>query len=482
MIIRGEISSIDDESITIKYEENCLKLTIENKKEQKERFSQNDRIIASIPDCDPKSNKIEATKFYKDPFKYIGDLKKDAYCDIAAVCTGFKPLIKTKGTDSLFSVDLRDQTGCIELKVFLKEEEFAKYTEENGGEDPFQRGNILLARNVKLGFNEKIAVIMKPCVIERIIEKKENKPVENLIYGYLSNLFKNTNAFPQICSQKMKKIEELVDMSFFNLLGKVIRIDYDSVPSICVTDFTCNSKIQRLGGTFPNNMVVMVKLFGQHGDFLKNISVGRYYLFVNIRVHSFCSVLEAYMHDFLPGDVILIENENILSDIKSRENAFYEKSKTRNGKTGVKLEKIETNKIEQGCTKTDNSIREQNTFNLQISNWDNKAELKRKHRLEPTPIHMISTGLYYTECLIIDMVFSEESENMHSLLTIIESDREYDVVAKRNLTKKIKEDKRIRVGCEYRCLVMKTQQKGLFMIDVFVDEEEYDSFLDSYFK
>ncbi|KAM0681079.1 hypothetical protein GINT2_000864 [Glugoides intestinalis] len=490
MIVRGEIQSVSDKKISVDCAGTILEIFLEVSNVTLDNIREKDRVIAALEHLSmlPKSTvTISCTQndlIYKDHFRYISDIKKDVYSDIIAVCTEFKPLIKTKGTDSLFSLNLLDHSGCIELKVFIKAEHFPKFISENENKDPFKPGNILLIRNVKRILDGKIAVIQKPCIIQELHARNCSSPTETLVFKFLTNLYKTSSYSTTFYSQKFKRIEELSDMSFFNIIGKVIHCNAECVPSVCITDFTNNQKIQRIENSFPNDMALLIKLFGQHADLYDRVTPGRYYLFKNIRMHVFGVFLEAYMHDSLEGDIVPIDDENLLGDLLNREEAFHRENIAGSSALNdiVKKEpKDEEYKDKQNKNKALQGDKSPCTGNGEERHI--KEGLDESHKIPIIPIHkMTVSGIYLCLCLIIDMIHFLDTREIHSILSVIESGKEYKIKTKSNLSKKIVEEKKISIGYELKCLVMKTRLGNLFMVDIFADESEYKNFLDFYFK
>lgn len=482
MIVRGEIQSVSDRKISVDCDGTILELLFEASNTTLDNLREKDKIVIELGHLSmlPKSTAtLNCTKddlIFKDHFRYITDIKKDVYCDIIAVCTAFKPLIKTKGTDSLFSLDLFDHTGSIELKVFIKAELFPKFWNENENKDPFKPGNILLIRNVKRILDGKIAVIQKPCIIQELHKKNCSSPAETLIFKFLTNLYKASSFSTALYSHKTKRIEELADMSFFNIIGKAIHCSPECVPSICITDFTSNKKIQRMESPFPNNMTLVIKLFGQHADLYDRVTEGRYYMFKNIRMHSFGACLEAYMHDSLEGDVVPINDENLLEDLLNREEAFHRENMAVSSVLNALVTKDQKNGEYKGNENKDKSTKNKKEVHI-------KEYLDESQKIPIVSIDKMSvSGIYLCLCLIIDIIHFLDTREIHSILSVIESGKEYKIKTKSNLSKKIVEEKKISIGYELKCLVMKTRLGNLFMVDIFADESEYQNFLDFYFK
>lgn len=455
MIVLGEIKNCSFEKIEIKTKETLFE--IQNKLNST-KFNINDNVILQLSDNFQMENyknqsidflTVDNTKITRIPFNYISQIKQNQYCDLIAICTDFKDLIKTKGTDFLFSLNLLDHTGKIELKVFTDEKSFKTLT--NNGKETFKKGDILLIRNIKICSNGKYAVVSKPCVISKV--KEGESITEDLILSYLKSIWQTKSISS---SQKLKSICDIKDRSFFNIIGKVIRCDYEKIPSVCITDYTVNSLVKEESGTFPNNMVLIIKLFGTHSSHLKKVVIGEYYLFENIRIHSFNIVLEAYMHDNLPGNVVLIkENENfsnyktVVDKIKQNENQYYSNIK----KTEVNVDSSEN---------TEN----RNSFDIRT-----------------VSIHCIDDpGVFLCCCLIEDISHSLNKDDLSSIVTVIDSGRIYKIQMKRNLTKKIIENNEIVLKKEYKCLVLKTTENMLFLVDIFLTNEEYLNFVAFYNK
>ncbi|ELA41346.1 uncharacterized protein VICG_01586 [Vittaforma corneae ATCC 50505] len=485
MIILGEVQNCSSEKVAIRTQEGSFELS--GGEVDHGQLGQNDRVVVSVPHISHFSqlSKIEYTKGVKiarNPFKYISDLRKDQYCDVVAVCTDYKPLVKTKGTDHLFSLCLLDQTGSVELKVFIDEKSFREMAED--ASEPFRKGDVLLVRNIKQGFSERVAVVSKPCLIYKVTgyeaaDSAENSGqelgsfVEHAIARFLASCYRSTSFS---ASSKMKSIRDLRDRSFFNILGKVIHCEYDQVPSVSITDFTASPMVERGYGAFPNNMVLTIKLFGQHSSLLKRIAVGKHCLFVNIRMHSFDTVLEAYMHDNLSGDVVPVDSENELGEIKAREQEYYSSLHKSSQTQDTDNSDADADRKQPNADMSGDSC-------LSASAADGTAPVEPHRPLDIpiVPIHHIGEpGIFLCSCLIGDISYSPQ--NLHSIVTVVDSGREYQTRAKKTLTRKIAESDKIAAGSEFKCLVLKTAADVLFLVDVFVDEQEYRGFLEFYHR
>lgn len=498
MIVLGEVQSCSSEGVAIKTQEGCFELLHGKDGAGCSQFGTGDRIVLSIPHICHFSqlSNIEyarSMKIARNPYRYISDLRRDRYCDLIAVCTDYRPLVKTRGTDHLFSLSLLDQTGSVELKVFIDEKSFHEMAGD--AREPFRRGDVLLIRNIKQGFSEHIAVISKPCLIHKIPDsagstESRGDPgqggmldvsfAEGAIAQFLRGCYASSSLF---APSKMRSIRDLSDRSFFNILGKVLHCEYDQVPAVSITDFTASPLVERGYGAFPNNMVLVIRLFGQHSSLLKRVAVGRYCLFANIRMHSFGTVLEAYMHDSLPGDAIPVDSECELREVKAREHEYYLNLHAGDGAMGACREG-EAGRHTLGREGPDTSgCGSLSAPAASGTRPRGPAERRQPVDIPVVPIHHIEeSGIFLCSCRIDSISHSLGSQDPHSTVTVTDSGRTYQVRTKRNLTAKMAETDKIAAGSEFRCLVLKTPANALFLVDIFVDEQEYANFLEFYHR
>lgn len=450
MILRGEVKSTNNEKILIEHINGKLEILMESKTDKNKEFKTEERVVVDIPDdiyktCYSSKTELNTIKYTsdihieKDPFRYISELRKDKYSTVMAVCTSFRSLTSTKGTDSLFSVNIKDHTGSIEVKVFIKEEEYYRFIEEYNDSNPYKPGDILIFRSIKKSNNENFAVIAKPCVINRV----DNSTVQQLIMKHLNMIYESKTPDSILNTKKMRLIKDLSDRCFFDILGKVIYFnDTEKIPTICITDYTKNPQIQECASNFPNNMVLVIKLFGHHSLMIEKIKIERYYIFKNIRIHLTNNVLEAYMHDYLDGDIIEVKDQPILEEIKKREEIYQNKNKAEN---------------------------KYNTREKQIG--IEFAEISE----------MVHPGIYLCKCLITDVTRSSDTGFFQ--IEIAESDKTYIMHTKSCLSKKIEVNQdKVEAGALFKTLVMKADSGEFYLIDLFLDDKEYDEFLEFYHK
>jgi hypothetical protein len=215
MILRGKV-----------LQRECLKMLIESKEmhiliifdtqEQLALFSDYEKVLIVFPEDNLKvvdDGKIlhysDKVQIFKDTYKRISDLTTKKYLDIVAVVTKYKSLVKTKGSDYLFSLVLADDSGFIELKVFLNIEEYYALSEDKV--NPFSAGDCVVVKNIKALYNKREAIIFKPCEIRKITNETENI--------YELNLFKYLNLLNINPKEDLKNQRKI-------LLLKTSRIEY----------------------------------------------------------------------------------------------------------------------------------------------------------------------------------------------------------------------------------------------------------------
>lgn len=507
----------------------------------------------------------ESIKIYKETYDCINALRQDKYTNIIAFCGGFKPLIKTKGTDSLFSLILKDQTGTVDLKVFIKENDFKMFNAiGDSNKIEFNVGDILCLQNVKLGKNSSTALIHRACDIRKILRYKncvDNKMYENYVAQYLDSYFK-VNLIQDICdSPKTIRIEQIREKLFFNILAKVLHMDNDIFPTICITDFTmsplnCNTKsegdcnivdgnrsdvptnntLKTNDGNlvFPNGMVLVLKLFGKHIDLFKKIKKNVYYLFMNIRIHSFAPCMEAYMHDSLEGNIIPVKDRKFLKEIQSRENTFYNsKDSLRNQITEDKLNDVKKDDIcnnrnfENSAKTQEISILEQENslnsgknhevdnklqkFNINktgeesnicavksdscqnstkklclTDTVDQDCSVRRPDECSKDAISLsklkqiMLPGIYLSKCLIRDFVTFGTDSGRFANIIVEEDASTFTLISKLKLTQKLLDLQNQFLNREFKCLVLRNSDKKFFMVDLFFNDEQFSTFENFY--
>lgn len=487
MIVLGEIQSYGKRRMKIITHKGSVEVMFREEELVPIPFSLGDRILLHAPHVE--GNKIEYTKSIKisgTPLKTISEIRKEKYCDVIALCNEYRTLVKTKGTDFLFSLVLNDHTGTVELKVFTDQAHYNSVIESNKGE-PFKRGDVLLIRNIKTGGSSTTAVTTKPFSITKLTSC-DAVPAKSKDLGFvewataqfiIENCTKSSTlpiltkkTHPSFGSGKIKKISEITDRSFFNIIGKVIHCDSSQGPTISITDFTESELIEPGLGPFPCNMALIIRLFGQHLTHLKKVKVGGYYMFENIRIHTFSNVLEAYMHDNLAGDVIPITDEALISDIKSREAIFHRPLRENS-------EVVENNPIidwQPPCNVVGSDRKCNDTT-------ENELTVCRSHSKDAgftipiTPIHLINTsGLFLSICLLKKIEYQPDAHSGQSFVTLINCEREYRLETKTMLHQKLIA-KKMNLGKEYRCLVMMSEGT-FYLAEIFAKNSEYSMFLE----
>jgi len=507
----------------------------------------------------------ESITIYKETYDCINALRQDKYTNIIAFCGGFKPLIKTKGTDSLFSLILKDQTGTVDLKVFIKENDFKMFNAiGDSNKIEFNVGDILCLQNVKLGRNSSTALIHRACDIRKILRYKncaDNKIYENHVAQYLDSYFK-TNLIHDICSSpKTIRIDQVREKLFFNILAKVLHMDNDIFPTICMTDFTMsslsyntkpeddcnivdgnrsdvttNNTLKTNDGSlvFPNGMVLVLKLFGKHIELFKKIKKNEYYLFMNIRIHSFAPCMEAYMHDSLEGNIIPVKDRKFLGEIQSRENAFYNSKDSirsqiredklndvkkddicknrsfensikaqeitiseqenslnsgKNHEINGKLQKFNINKTGEGssigATKSDSC--QGSTKKLCVADTvDQNCSVRRPDECPKDAISLsklkqiMLPGIYLSKCLIRDFVTFGTDSGRFANIVVEEDASIFTLTSKLKLTQKLLDLQNQFLNQEFKCLVLRNSDKKFFMVDLFFNDEQFSIFENFY--
>lgn len=565
ILYRGEITSKHSSILSVKtYKENVKILFNCEDSESKSyfnKFNVNDRIVIHCTNesliirenkdfqnekdnCGTISDNTAETddlmlkfaqdiKIVKDPFKNISDLQKDKYSDIIAVCSKFKSLISTKGTDFVFSLDLVDLSDTIELKVFTSKSEFEDFVTQANSKEPFSTGDILLIRNVKRSARDSLALAYKPCLINKIknFDDLTNSSlfVQNAIAKLLNESLKSKIASKSFIVRKTLQIKDLKDHSFFNIIGKVISCDYDVVPSIKITDFTFNQSIDDHSKIFPNSMVLLIKLFGQHSYLTEKITIGGYFQFSNIRCRFFSPIITAYMHDSLEGDVIAIPEDRIPLEIQENERKYNEMNNcshrklfkpndnirqedlplktSNNSSITSEIKTANDTVLKENCTNNIEKVKEtqsnkndlessktivctevlnqdldnendQTVQNTEISESDISkylTTLKIREIIEP--------GIYLSTCYLSEIRhFATDIKNLYSILYIKEDEKEYLLKTKRSLTKKMMINDKICVGNKFKCLVLLLGTGEFFMIDIFTNKQEYQEFIAFYLQ
>lgn len=467
MILRGDIQQIENAVMSIRSLDILYNIVFPKHHLQfLQTFDPGDRVLICIPRALLDSETIEYdedSRMFRDTFKYISDLRQDRYSDIIVLCSSFRPPVPTRGTDSMFSLGLEDHSGSIELKSFIKRPDFEKFVTPGGNEDTaFIPGDVLLLRNVKRGKFGNVAIIYKTCEITTIEGNHGSKRYEDLVAEFLRI---QTTRRKLLC-KKTKKIEQIRDRSFFNVLGKVLYCDFDTIPTIGITDFTLSSA-EPCTGRLSTSEVLIVKMFGRHAELCSRIHLNKHYLFVNIRIHSFIPGLEAYMHDSLEGDVIPIDSQELLKEILSAE------------RNRIPVDK-DANKLQSGSDSVDNgadcSLGICSKSECRIS----EAHLTCKEQLGVAKLAQIrAPGIFLSNCLVKRVEFLESGEGMISRITV-EEHRTYTLDVKQKLTVKLLNEKNRLENKKYKCLVLRTASGQLFMVDLFFNDAEYRNFENFY--
>lgn len=519
MLERGEIEDKDLNRLYVNTFKSKIKIVFDIEENihvtEFNRFNKGDRIIIHSIDTHDNltTNRKESgitlieikfnrnIKITKDPFKYISDLRKDKYNDIIAACTRSKSLIQTKGTDYVFSLDLIDFSGAIELKVFTTQEEFQSFIDDTTSKEPFSSGDILLIRNVKMSNRDSVALIYKPCLISKIKNSDDlSDPsifVQRAIAKILNEKFRQNFISKNIISKKNLQIKDLKDHCFFNILGKVLSCDYDINPSIKITDFTSNPNISDSSSNFPNSMILVIKLFGQHSYLVDRITVGGYFYFSNIRCKSFSPFIVAFMHDSLEGDIISVSSEDLLKDIKESE-TVYDEMKSKGNYHSCEIQNssllldIEMNStlpnIENELLETSKSVENESNELLETSKPIENTELENKsleceisNYLPTLKIKNIKLpGVYLSYCFLTEIWHSPDLSNLYSILKVKEEEKDYRFKTKKNLTKKMLLNDKITIGKMFKCLVLLVGTGEFFMIDIFYDDQDFKNFVSFY--
>jgi hypothetical protein len=486
MILRGDIQQVENGVMTVQSLDTLHTIAFpEHHWKALQPFSQGDRVLIYLPGTPPVSRTAEyseESRIFRDTFRYISDLRRDKYSDIIVLCTNFKPLVPTKGTDSLFSLGLQDHSGSIELKSFIRESDFRKFVAPEGGA-VFSPGDILLLRNVKRGKLDNVAMIYKTCEITRMesihMLDDEKRVYENLVAQSLSTDLVTQLVERKLLSPKTKRVEQVRDRSFFNVLGKVLYCDFDATPTVCITDFTTNTTAEPGTGLPPGNAILAIKLFGHHASLSTRIQLNRYYLFMNIRIHSFSPGLEAYMHDSLEGDVIPVESQELLSGILEAErcgsatgpaeSTSLDRNSSDAGLQDCLLESCGRDNEESGDLRS--GVPDVPSTSKQADACCEEREVLGVAKLS----QIKAPGIFLCNCLIRAIEFLESAEGVVSRITVEEHSTLYDLAAKQKLTTKLLRGKSMLENRKCKFLVLRTGNR-LFMVDLFANEIEYRNF------
>jgi len=508
MIVLGEVQSYSRKRMKIATYNGAVEILFNEGEAAAIPYAVGDKVVLDAPCARPGAqiDYSKSIKIARTPFKWVSDIKKDWYCDMIALCNEYKPLVKTKGTDFLFSIVLVDQTGTVELKVFIDQAHYDRVIASNKGE-PFKRGDVLLVRNIKRGGSSTTAVTTKPCIISKIAGcdvALPPSPEASFVEWATARFILDNCTTPSMravlsrkvplpfSSAKMRTISEITDKSFFNIIGKVIHCDPDQEPTISITDFTVSDLIAPGVGLFPNNMVLVIRLFGQHLAYLKKVKARGYYMFENIRIHAFGELMEAYMHDNLQGSVTPIADDLVLADIRTREEAFHSRPEAGRGErssgggerssSGVDIPRPPVQEVPPRRPVAVQQIRV-------ASSTGEVCRLKELPRFcgsENIPsvqiAQMVNPGIFLCICRVKEIVRPADLQTASTVVTVVNYGVEFRLRTKKNLNQKLMGQDIILVGHDYKCLILRSGQCTLFLVDIFANDKEYFTFIEFYGK
>jgi len=289
-----------------------------------------DRVIADIKAGSQQTVIQGHTDVFRDRMSTIGELKHDFYTDVIACVTDCRPLIKTRGTDYLFSLCLTDETGSINLRVFLSSlAEFKKFIDDGSGEQPsegnlqrytdldafskiFGKGDIVLAKNIKKMKNSTdVALMHKSTAIVKIRESDRLEKEDRLRVEILKDCFaqnresKNLKTVAKAPNCKAVRISGIRENSYFDIVGRVEYVDKGHTTMVGITDGTLNERVESSRiGKYSTGEILYIRLYGKHSEKGQILEKDRTYLFKNVRIIEIRDSLSGFMSESLEGDII----------------------------------------------------------------------------------------------------------------------------------------------------------------------------------
>lgn len=416
---------------------------------------------------------------HKDAFSAVAGLTMASYADLHAVVTACKPLTATRGTDYLFTLTIADETGEIDLKVFIPSpSDLARLALPGAEADPapdyrlahhfervFRPGDVLFLRNVKLGRGGKAALIHKSCHITKLLNASEDvgalpdTPAARAS-SFLSHFY---NERACLGLRGRKRIEDLERNSYASVLGKVLHMEHGHMSSACITDFTRSRLVPAVRkGKFELNMILYVNVYGRHTAKLKNVGVGDICLFENIKLKDADTRLTSYMSESGEGNISVVRDSEAADEINERERRYYE----------------EKGELCDGGLYANNLV---------ASDSDDQREVAGDGRFSPPaddentlvregPVHLASirrAGVYLVRCRVKSYSLQTTKNGPCLRMVVDDPQSTLQVVARQRLTRLLVGSELLCIGAPLRCMILclDSEKKINFMVSAFPDGE-----------
>ena len=285
-----------------------------------------------------------------DTFTRIPQLENERYSSIFLLILSVRPLIATRGTSLLFTLTTTDGTVSRDVRLFIDD-----ITELQRYASPKHRLDLSLDYSLV----ENIHKVVKPGEIihfgmARVLPSKndillhKNTTVKHvmdcsapgsgnidmsdpafLLVNFFRAYFLGAGclraASEKVFSKRLKRVEELQEHSYCDLIAKVLMVGTDYPLALTVSDYTHFPSAKRLAvGSYELSLLVIVELFGDHAINHRDVQVGDVLCFRNLRIKAVKDgTLRAHIGETSTATIEPVVDARALLEINSRESTYW---------------------------------------------------------------------------------------------------------------------------------------------------------------
>ncbi|KAF7683371.1 hypothetical protein TCON_1419 [Astathelohania contejeani] len=258
----------------------------------------------------------------------IAMMRPQVYHHVYGVIVDWLDPIKSRGTDFVTTIDIIDPStpNSLTVKMFTRRLDFNRQ---------YSIGDIVNIKKIKL-ISRRISITDHNNEVEILSREGEeistNLPMAIQKYIYLLRKYYLDNKYKYI---RIKQISELEGKEYCDVCGMIIgkQIETNNLVILKLVDYTINDKIKvdNNFNEYPNNMVLIIKLWGKHVKLGLECNINEYYRIKNIRLDELNATMIGYISDSQSARVMkLNENHPTVKKIKALKIKFENKNMSTN--------------------------------------------------------------------------------------------------------------------------------------------------------
>lgn len=498
------------------------------------KFKKLDTVVMDTKDVSlTKINYEQEMNIEIDGYSMVKELSVSTYKDIFGVVLSSMPLCATRGTDYLFTLEIIDESAKVELKIFIGSineiEKFVcpeetsefdadlDYTKKGNFEKIFKTGDILLLRNIKLMRNGNMALIHKSCVIKKMwscnkdineIDKniKDYMVIKNLYDFYLDNHCVKRH------DKKRRRIEELEENIYFDIVCRILYVDHGYMVNVCVTDYTHSKLVPRIfKGIYELSTLLYIRLYGKYADMGRLLKVGDTCIFRNVRINTVGDCLLSHISESKTGSITIEQDRRMINEIIEREKVYKEYLQNRVVSTEddeVGNEKLCTGNVFNKKDLCNNRMNRKNKDTGPCSNKDTEPcsnkdtgpcgnkdtgpcsnkNTELTNQEENIVVDFINLrdmnapGIYFAKIKMEQYCILNTEKGKCLELVISDSFTAMRVIARQRLTKILADIDMDRLKNVFRCMILCIDSKPQrnFLVNVFLDDKSMKNFMNGF--